>query len=119
MSLKSLTKTALIVFVLRSFSVAAEANPKKPPIHRKSKHGLAGKIKPQEQSRFFEDGGTMRMPVEGTIPMGDQYLRNGADYLKADSEFYTGLDANGQPIDKMPSIERLGFKEYGCTTCQR
>ncbi|MCH2206585.1 MAG: cytochrome c [Lentisphaerales bacterium] len=110
MSLKSLTKAALIVFGAAVLFGCRGSESKKPPIHLNPNMDLQEKYKPQEQSRFFEDGGTMRMPVEGTIPMGDQYLRNGADYLKADSEYYKGLDANGTPIDKMPSIERLGFK---------
>ena len=111
MSLKSLTKAALIVFGAAVLFGCRGSESKKPPIHLNPNMDYQEKYKPQEQSRFFEDGGTMRMPVEGTIPLGDQYLRGGEDYLKADSEFYTGLDVKGQLIDKMPSLERLGFKD--------
>ena len=111
MSLKSLTKAALIGFGAIVLIGCRGSESKKPPIHIVPNMDYQERYKAQEQSSFFEDGGTMRMPVEGTIPLGDQYLRGGEDYLKADPEFYTGLDAKGQPVDKMPSLERLGFKD--------
>ncbi|MCM8537104.1 MAG: cytochrome c [Lentisphaeraceae bacterium] len=111
MSIKSLSKAALIVFSAVVLFGCRGSESKKTPIHLNPNLDLQEKYKPQEEGSFFEDGGTMRAPVEGTIPLGDQYVRNGADYLKADSEFYQGLDSNNQPVDKMPSLDRLGFKD--------
>ena len=111
MSLKSMTKTALIILGATVLFGCRGSESKKPPIHLNPNMDLQEKYKAQEPSAFFRDGGSMRMPVEGTIPYGDQYGRNAEDYLKADSEFYKGLDASGSPVEKMPSLERLGFKD--------
>jgi mono/diheme cytochrome c family protein len=111
MLLKSLTKTALIVISAAVLFGCRGSESKKPPIHLNPNMDLQEKYKAQEINNFFEDGSSMRMPVEGTVALGNQYLQNGADYLKADSAFYLGSDANGQPVDTMPKLERLGFKD--------
>jgi mono/diheme cytochrome c family protein len=44
------------------------------------------RYEPQAESKYFADGATMRVPVEGTVARGE---------LRDDVEFYTGKKANG------------------------
>ncbi|MDX1644195.1 MAG: cytochrome c [Thermoanaerobaculia bacterium] len=51
------------------------------------------KYEPLEQSDFFGDGQASRLPVEGTVARGS---------LRQDSALYTGLTADGIPIQSLP-----------------
>jgi mono/diheme cytochrome c family protein len=108
MSLKSMTKFALALIVVLLIGCRGSES-KKPPIHIVPNMDLQEKYKAQESSTFFADGGTLRAPVEGTIPHSDMYLRNGADFLKADKEFYDGLTASGTYVTAIPDLKKLGF----------
>lgn len=65
----------------------------KPPIHPNLNMDYAVSFKPQEKNAFFEDGRSMRMPVEGTVARGQAYL---------DTEFYEGKTADGSLIPRIP-----------------
>lgn len=55
---------------------------------------------PQEYSRYFEDGRTMRPPVEGTVPMESD----------VDPEVADGVNERGEYLATIPTsvVERLG-----------
>ena len=107
MSLKSWTKLALAL-IIALLAGCRGSESKKPPIHLNPNMDLQEKYKAQEESNFFEDGMSMRLPVEGTIPHSDMYLRGGADYLKADSAFYKGKKG-GAFVTEIPTLKDLGF----------
>ena len=65
----------------------------RPPIHINPSMDDQPKVLPQTASTFFYDGSSMRQPVPGTIAMGG---------LKEDSAFFTGKDADGQFVAKIP-----------------
>ena len=108
MSLKSLTKIALVLTIALMAGCRGSES-KKPPIHLNPNMDLQEKYKDQETSTFFEDGTTMRVPVEGTVPHSNMYLRNGADFLKADKAFYDGVAVSGAYVDTIPDLKTLGF----------
>ena len=64
-----------------------------PPIHLNPSMDDQPKVRPQTASTFFYNGSSMRDPVPGTIPIGG---------LKEDAAFFTGKDAGGQFIAKIP-----------------
>jgi hypothetical protein len=70
----------------------------KPPIHLNPNMDSQEKYKAQAASKHFEDGATMRVPVEGTVARGQ--LREG-------TAFYHGVDSNGKPVTQLP-IEVTG-----------
>jgi len=62
------------------------------------------KLKAQSESKFFEDGRSQRLPVDGTVAFGsdsvippghgdwvDSYAKDRDDMLKADETYYFGL----------------------------
>ena len=72
------------------------------------------KAKPQSQSKFFVDGRTGRLPVEGTVARGD---------LREDDHLYRGK-VNGQFVTTFPfkidaAIMQRGRERYTiyCTPC--
>ena len=61
-----------------------------PPIHLVQNMDEQPKYKAQAASRFFADGSSMRLPVEGTVARGT---------LRLDSSiFYTGRDSDGNLV---------------------
>lgn len=66
---------------------------RKPPIHLNPNMDKQPKYKAQEESSFFEDGATMRMPIEGTVARGE---------LREDIVYYTGKDAAGKYVQRSP-----------------
>jgi mono/diheme cytochrome c family protein len=64
-----------------------------PPIHLNPSMDDQPKVLPQTASTFFYNGSSMRDPVPGTIAIGG---------LKEDAAFFTGKDADGQFIAKIP-----------------
>lgn len=80
------------------------------------------KVKPQTQSYFFEDGRSMRMPVEGTLPFGRHseasagdaratalLERERADLLRASDALYRGVNPDGSYVERIPMRELLGL----------
>ena len=76
----------------------------KPPVHLNLNMDYMERYDPQEASRFFEDGRTMRPPVPGTIARG---------MLKADARFYQGVEADGSYVLDMPVPITEAFVERG------
>lgn len=110
MSQKSWTKLTLTALLAVLFFGCRGSESGKPPIHLNPNMDLQEKYKAQEESKFFEDGRTMRPIVEGVIPFGGQYdTAPNPDFLKADKAFYEGIDASGKPVTTIPSVEKLGF----------
>ncbi len=65
-----------------------------PPVHLVQNMDEQPKYKAQSESRFHADGSAMRLPVEGTVARGQ---------LRLDSSvFYTGRDAVGNLVDRLP-----------------
>jgi mono/diheme cytochrome c family protein len=87
----------------------------RPPIHLNPSMDDQPKVLAQTASTFFYDGSSMRQPVPGTVPVGG---------LKADVPFFTGKDADGQFLAKIPvavndALVERGRQRYGiyCQPC--
>jgi len=63
------------------------------PIHLNPNMDNQPKYRPQAESKFFENGSTMRTPVEGTVARGE---------LREDSRYYFGKEENGEFIKTLP-----------------
>ncbi len=74
------------------------------PIHLNSNMDRQQKYLPQSESRFFEDGMTMRKPVAGTIARGE---------LHADDAYWRGRDAIDSVIAKIPVAVTMQLIERG------
>ncbi len=93
------------------------------------------RFNPQSQTQFFENGRTMRVPVEGTVAFGytaalfetewnQTNLEKRDMLLKDESDIYFGTNADGTPVDRIPvevSPELLvrGAERFGiyCSAC--
>lgn len=96
------------------------------------------KWKPQTQSRFFEDGRSMRQPVPGTVAYGRRdfdiddtqapwaapYKADRDDLIKDDDGYYRGVDADGKfvrriPIAVTPELLARGQERFNiyCAVC--
>ena len=71
----------------------------KEPIHLNPNMDNQPKYRPQAESKFFEDGATMRPIVEGTVARGE---------LKDDTEFYFGKDSKGNFVKDFPKAIHFG-----------
>src|SRR4029079_7547918 len=65
----------------------------RPPIHPNPSMFNQPKVLTQTSSDFFYTGSSMREPVPGTVAL---------DGLKEDGAFFTGKDASGQYVAKIP-----------------
>ncbi len=63
---------------------------KKPPVHLIPDMDSQPRYDTQEYSNFFKDGSTMRMPIEGTVAVGQ---------LHDNIELYNGTDVRGNFIE--------------------
>ncbi len=90
---------------------------KKPPIHLNPNMDNQERFDPQESNSFFENNMSMRIPPEGTIPVG---------HLDDNTYFYYGKDENDNFIDKVSdvvSVDELfikrGQERYNiyCSVC--
>jgi len=86
----------------------------KPPVHLNQNMDFQERFDPQESNDFFADGRAMRAPVRGTVARG---------FLKEDTQYWTGRDANGAFTDNpltvdMAVLER-GREMYDiyCSVC--
>ena len=107
----------LLIIVLSLLIVGCyQGRPSKDePIHLIPNMDKQPKYRPQAESNFFEDGSTMRTPVEGTVARGE---------LKEDSRSYYGKDENGEFIKTLPvnvnmSLLLRGQERYNiyCSPC--
>jgi hypothetical protein len=111
------TRTSLILCaaaLLLGASSCREAISEKPPVHLQRNMATQQKYKPQSESRWFEDGATMRTPVEHTVARGE---------LRADDALYRGKAADGRFVDSpvafTPDVLARGKQRYGiyCLPC--
>lgn len=75
-----------------------------PPIHPNPNMDVQPKYLPQAKSGFFPDGSAMRPPVPGTVARGQ---------LREDDAYFRGMDANGQPVKRIPVPVTLALLERG------
>lgn len=87
----------------------------KPAVHPNMNMDQQPRKEAQEVNNFFSDGRSMRQPVEGTVARG---------LAKTDTEYYEGVDENGEFIDEIPvdltrSFLYRGKERYEvfCTPC--
>lgn len=106
------------------------AESSKTPIHINPNMDEQEKYKAQEESKFFEDGRTMRLPVEGTVakvvkndgtlaetnPRLDKHLYEGLVYdgkienLAGKTQRVREISKKLVPAKDLPSLETLGYK---------
>lgn len=86
-----------------------------PPVHLNPNMDNQPIYKTQSESYFFENGSTMRLPVEGTIARGE---------LREDDAYYRGLNSRGDTIQTSPvpitaDLLRRGRERYDifCSPC--
>jgi len=115
MNFKGLLKTAGIVAVGLTLSACQGQLSEKPPVHPNLNMDQQPRNEAQEVNNFFEDGRTMRQPVEGTVARG---------FAKTDVAYYEGVDESGDYIDYIPvdltkSFLYRGKERYEiyCTPC--
>ncbi len=115
MKTKGLAKAGGVLLVGLMLSGCRGSISEKPPIHPNMNMDQQPRKEAQEVNNFFEDGRSMRQPVEGTVARG---LR------KADVAYYEGVDENGDWVAEMPveltrSILYRGQDRYDvfCTPC--
>ncbi|MFT5126495.1 MAG: mono/diheme cytochrome c family protein [Rhodothermales bacterium] len=77
----------------------------KPPIHPNPNMDSQFKYKAQAGSTLFADAAAMRPKVEGTVARG---------FLREDSEYYKGKDANGDWVKSVPA--QAAMNELGIST---
>lgn len=115
MNLKGI-KRAAGIFAVGALLVGCRGTiSEKPSIHPNMNMDQQPRKEAQEVNNFFEDGRSMRQPVEGTVARG---LR------KADLALYEGIDSNGEwiassPIEFTQSFLYRGKERYEiyCTPC--
>lgn len=115
MNIKGMFKIASLFTLGISLSACQGQLSEKSPIHPNPNMDQQARKEAQEENKFFEDGRSMRQPVEGTVARG---------FEKADDAYYRGVDANGDFIDYIPvdltrSFLYRGKERYEiyCTPC--
>ena len=109
-------KRVVGVFVLGAVLAGCRGTiSEKPPIHPNMNMDQQPRKEAQEENNFFEDGRSMRQPVEGTVARG---------FRKADLAYYEGVDENGDwiadaPVEFTQSFLYRGKERYEiyCTPC--
>ncbi|QXD15963.1 cytochrome c [Rhodocaloribacter litoris] len=94
-SLATLRLHAALGLVLAGFVLAGCRGTisEKPPIHINPNMDFQERFEAQEANAFFADGRAMRPPVPGTVARG---------FLREDSRFYEGREADGTLVTVMP-----------------
>jgi mono/diheme cytochrome c family protein len=115
MSISGLRKAGGILLVGLLLTGCRGTISDKPAIHPQMNMDQQDRKEAQEVNNFFEDGRSMRPPVEGTVARG---------YRKADLAYYEGVDENGDWIAEIPvevtrSFLYRGQERYDifCTPC--
>jgi mono/diheme cytochrome c family protein len=85
------------------------------PVHPNMNMDQQERFEPQEENPFFEDGRSMRMPVEGTVARGN---------LREDKALYQGINEDSSfvediPVDVTKAFLKRGQDQYNvyCTPC--
>ncbi|MBD3166424.1 cytochrome c [bacterium] len=111
------TRPALLLLTLLFLVGCYQGRPKKkPPIHPNPNMDNTPRYEAQESSAFFEDGTTLRTPVEGTVARGS---------LHNDPIFYEGIDPRtGKPVEENPVPATMSSLKRGqerfdiyCSVC--
>ncbi|MCG8372608.1 MAG: c-type cytochrome [Balneolales bacterium] len=115
MNFSGIKRFAVVLVVGLMFSGCRGQISERQPIHPNPNMDMQERKEAQEVNNFFEDGRSMRPPVEGTVARG---LR------KADIEYYEGVDENGEwiaenPVDVTRSVLYRGKERYEifCAPC--
>jgi mono/diheme cytochrome c family protein len=92
---------------------------RRPPIHINPNMFDQPKYRPQDDSRFFYDGATMRPEVPGTVPRSTEPLER-----RSSPEWNAGKDAAGVFVSSLPlavddAVLARGRERYGiyCAPC--
>ncbi len=105
-ALNCLFRVAPVLIVAALLSGCSRGMPKeKPPIHLNLNMDFQNKYLPQESSKFFKDGMTMRMPVPGTVAWGDTAFLN--------TPYFLGVDSRDSAIAKIPIPVDMKLLERG------
>lgn len=99
MSRRSLRLAALAVLLV-ALGGCRGCVSSRPPIHLNPNMDYQPKLQPQEASRFFYDGASMRPPVEGTVALEDP--------VELDASV-TGLAPDGELVATIPAAVRQRF----------
>ena len=88
---------------------------KKPPVHLVPDMDSQPKYDSQEYSNFFENGSTMRLPVEGTVAVG--HLNENTLYFDGKDERGNFSRGNALPVNMV--MLRRGQERYNiyCAPC--
>ncbi len=112
---KGLSALSLILLTLFLSGCFRGSTSDKPPIHINPSMDDQPKYLAQSKSKFFANGSTMRMPVEGTVAL---------DELHKNTEYYYGKDKEGQLVKKAPvkftmKLLRRGQERFNiyCSPC--
>jgi len=106
----------LLILAFIIFSGCSQGTPSEnTPIHLNPNMDDQLKYEAMEESKFFLDKSSMRMPLEGTVARGK---------LNEDLAYYEGKNADGTFVKKMPvqitlQMLKRGQKRYEiyCTPC--
>ena len=104
----------LLVVVL--FAGCYRGQPKKkPPIHLVPDMDSQPKYDTQEYSTYFEDGSTMRLPVQGTVAIG--HLDEDPAYYEGKNERGNFIRQNARPINMV--LLKRGQERFNiyCAPC--
>lgn len=93
MNFKGMFKIAGIFALGVSLSACQGQLSDKPPIHPNMNMDQQPRKEAQEVNNFFDDGRSMRQPVEGTVARG---------LAKTDRAYYEGVDEDGEFINSIP-----------------
>ena len=88
-----LARLVILASVAALTGCARGCTSSRPPIHLNPSMDNQPKVLAQTSSEFFYNGASMREPVPGTIAIGE---------LKEDGAFFTGKDAAGTFVAKIP-----------------
>ena len=87
----------------------------KPPVHLNPNMDHQEKYRPQAESKFFENGSAMRVPVDGTVARG---------YLREDDRYYRGINPDSSyvkeaPVEVTTQLLRRGEERFNiyCSPC--
>ncbi len=94
----------LIAALATLFGCTRQRPSDKPPIHLNPNMDTQEKYKAQASSGFFEDGATMRQPVEGTVARGE---------LRDDDAYYRGRNADSSFVATSPVPTTMQLLERG------
>jgi hypothetical protein len=108
-------KYPLMMLTAIVFSCSQERPSENPPIHLNPNMDDQPKYEAMEESKFFKDKSSMRMPVAGTVARGK---------LNENQNYYFGKEEDGNFIKKMPvkitlPLLKRGQERYEiyCTPC--